>query len=198
MAANNSKDGLVKKEFMLVVALITFVVGFLVGVVFSSMQSNPAQAPSRQASGPVPQGGMSPDQASRIMNFEKQVAANPQDVQAWTNLGNTYFDVGNFQKAINAYNKSLELNPSQPNVLVDLGVMYRRNKQPDMAIQSFDKASSLNPMHEQARFNKGIVLMYDLQNKDEAVKTWEELLTINPVAMAPNGQSVRDLIDSVK
>lgn len=192
---------MVKKEFMLVVALITFVAGFLVGVVFSSMQSTQVQAPGQnrqQASGPVQGGGLAPDQASRILTLEGQVAANPQDVQAWTSLGHVYFDSNMYQKAINSYLRSLELNPSQADVLVDLGVMYRRNKQPDLAIQSFDKAANLNPTHEQARFNKGIVLMYDLNQKDAAIKSWEELLTINPNAMAPNGQTVKDLVASLK
>ncbi len=201
MAAQKTADGMVKKEFMMVIALITFVSGFLVGVVFSSMQSTQVQAParSRQASAPPPQSsGLSPDQASRIMTLEKQVAANPEDSQAWASLGNVYFDAARFQKSINAYERSLAINPSQANVLVDLGVMYRRNKQPDMAMQSFDKATSLNPTHEQARFNKGIVYMYDLNQKDEAIKSWEELLTINPNAMAPNGQSVQEMIDSLK
>jgi cytochrome c-type biogenesis protein CcmH/NrfG len=187
---------MVKQEFMIMVALITLVVGFVIGVVFSSSQSTQvtrtvAQQPSQQAP------GLAPDQAVSILNLEKEVAANPENIQAWTSLGNIYFDTGNAPKAINSYNKALALDPSSPNVWTDLGVMYRRNKQPFEAIKAFERATSLNPTHEQARFNTGIVLMYDLNDKAGAKKAWEELLTINPVAMAPNGQSVKEMIDSL-
>ena len=191
---------MVKQEFMIIVALITFVVGFVIGVVFSSSQSTPvvktvAQQP---APGGQPSQGLAPDQAASILRLESEVAANPENLQAWTSLGHIYFDTGNSSKAIKAYNKSLELQPNDANVWTDLGVMYRRNKQPFEAIKAFEKALSYSPTHEQARFNTGIVLMYDLNDKAGAKKVWEELLTINPVAMAPNGQSVKEMIDTIK
>ncbi len=188
---------MVKQEFMIMVAVIALVVGFIIGVVFSSSQSTQvvrtvAQQPSQQSP------GLAPDQAVSILNLEKEVAANPENTQAWTSLGHIYFDTGNAPKAINAYNRALALDPSSPDVWTDLGVMYRRNKQPFEAIKAFERATSLNPTHEQARFNTGIVLMYDLNDKTGAKKAWEELLTINPVAMAPNGQTVREMIDSLE
>jgi cytochrome c-type biogenesis protein CcmH/NrfG len=188
---------MVKQEFMIMVAVIALVVGFIIGVVFSSIQSpqvvrTVVQQPSQQSP------GLAPDQAVSILNLEKEVAANPENTQAWTSLGHIYFDTGNAPKAINAYNRALALDPSSPDIWTDLGVMYRRNKQPFEAIKAFERATSLNPTHEQARFNTGIVLMYDLNDKTGAQKAWEELLTINPVAMAPNGQTVREMIDSLE
>jgi cytochrome c-type biogenesis protein CcmH/NrfG len=194
-------DKMVKQDFMIVVSLVALVAGFLIGVVFSSLQSTnpPPQVAQQQSLPPGSQGGgISSEQASRLLALENQVAANPQDLQAWTNLGNLYFDTNRFSKAINAYNRSLELDPNNANVWTDLGVMYRRNKQPGEAIRAFDRATSLAPTHEQARFNKGIVLLNDLNDKAGARKSWEELLTINPLAMAPNGQSVQEMLESVK
>lgn len=191
---------MVKQEFMIMVALITFVVGFVVGVVFSSSQGPQVVNQAAQQQPPAGQQapGIDANQAVSILKLESEVAANPENVQAWTSLGHIYFDTGNAPKAINAYNKSLALDPSSPDVWTDLGVMYRRNKQPFEAIKAFEKAISLSPTHEQARFNTGVVLMYDLNDKAGARKAWGELLTINPVAMAPNGQSVKEMIDSIE
>ncbi len=202
MGNSKSEGKMVKQESMIIAALITFIAGFLIGVVFSSSQSPVVTTKTSVPQQSVPQGqqggGISPDQAARLLSLEQEVAANPQNGQAWTNLGNIYFDNNRFPQAINAYNKSLELNPNQPNVWTDLGVMYRRSKQPLEAIKCFEKAMTLDPTHETARFNKGIVLMYDLNDKAGARSAWEELLTINPLAMAPNGQPLKELIKSTE
>ena len=199
MAKQKSPEGnFVKKETMFVVALITLVVGFLGGIFYSAMQSGPtgsvqtASAPPQQQQQQQP--GLTNEQARSILQLEQEVAVNPTNVEAWTQLGHVYFDTSNFAKAIVAYEKSLELRPDVPDVLTDLGVMYRRNGQPDKALAAFDKAGTVDPRHEQSRFNKGVVLRYDLNDREGAMKAWEELLKINPNALAPNGQPVSEAI----
>jgi cytochrome c-type biogenesis protein CcmH/NrfG len=201
MAKQKSPEGnFVKKETMLIVALIALVVGFLGGIFYSALQSGPTgsilttSAPPQQQQQPP---GFTREQASNILRLEQEVAANPTNVEAWTQLGHVYFDTNNPAKAISAYEKSLELRPNDPNVLTDLGTMYRRNGQPDKALTSFDRAIAVDPRHEQSRFNKGIVLRYDMNDREGAVKAWEELLAINPNAMAPNGQPVSEAIKSL-
>jgi cytochrome c-type biogenesis protein CcmH/NrfG len=201
MAKQTAPEGnFVKKETMFIVALITLVIGFLGGVFYSAMQSGPAErvqttsAPPQQSQ---QQSGLTNEQARNILSLEQEVAANPTNVDAWTQLGHVYFDTNNPPKAIRAYEKSLELRPNDPNVLTDLGVMYRRNGQPEKALETFDKAMSIAPSHEQARFNKGIVLRYDMNDREGAIKAWEELLKINPNALAPNGQPVSEAIKSL-
>ena len=200
MAKQKSPEGnYVKKETMLIVALIALVIGFLGGIFYSALQSGPTggvqtvSAPS-QPQQPPQQPGLTSDQARSILTLEQEVAANPTNVEAWTQLGHVYFDTNNPAKAIRAYEKSLELNPNDPNVLTDLGVMYRRNGQPEKALAVFDQAMSIAPNHEQSRFNKGVVLRYDLNDREGAIKAWEELLKINPNALAPNGMPVSEAI----
>jgi cytochrome c-type biogenesis protein CcmH/NrfG len=143
-------------------------------------------------------GGLTPQQASQILALEQEVAANPQDGEAWTQLGHVYFDTDNPDKAIRAYTKSLEINPNDANVLTDLGVMYRRAGFFQEALAVFDKARAIAPKHEQSRFNKGIVLMYDLGDINGAIAAWEELLEVNPQAQASNGVPVSQFIDEAK
>jgi cytochrome c-type biogenesis protein CcmH/NrfG len=202
MAKQKNPEGFVKKETMLVIALITLVLGFLGGVFYSAIQSGPsgtvqtASAPPQQQQ-QQQQPGLTSEQARDILNLEQEVAVNPTNVNAWTQLGHVYFDTNNPPKAIRAYEKSLELNPDDPNVWTDLGVMYRRNGQPEKALEAFNKAISIDPTHQQSRFNKGIVLRYDMNDRDGAIKAWEDLLKINPEALAPNGQPVSEAIKSL-
>jgi len=199
----NSEGDYVKKEIMLIVALIALVLGFLGGIFYSAFQAGPtgsvqtASAPAGSPQQQQQQPNLSNEQARSILSLEQEVAVNPTNADAWTKLGHVYFDTGNPPKAIRAYEKSLELSPDNPNILTDLGVMYRRNGQPDKALEAFDKAMVIDPRHEQSRFNKGIVLRYDMNDRESAVKVWEELVRINPSATTPNGQLVSEAIKSL-
>lgn len=190
----------VKKETMYIGICISLVVGVLIGIVISSIQSgnNPITVQQQTSSQPQVQGGLSPQQASQIMDLEQRVAANPQDADSWTQLGHVYFDTNRPEKAVRAYTKSLALRPNNPDVLTDLGVMYRRLGNFQESIASFDKAIAASPNHEQSRFNKGIVQMYDLGDVAAAVKSWEELLKVNPVATAANGTPISQIIADAK
>lgn len=184
----------VKKSTMLMVAFITFTAGFLGGIAFSlykSDSSQPLPAPQQQPAA-------RPDLSQEIAALELQTAQNPANAASWTQLGNLYFDTNQYIKAIKAYKKSLELNPQNANVWTDMGVMYRRNKQPREAIKAFDKAIKIDPRHEVSRFNKGIVFLHDLNDLDSAIQAWEDLLNINPLAMAPSGKSVDELVVQLK
>jgi tetratricopeptide (TPR) repeat protein len=76
--------------------------------------------------------------------------------------------------------------------------MYRRAGKPEEAIKAFDRAIAIDPKHEVSRFNKGIVLLHDLNDRGGAIEAWEKLLEINPAATAPNGQPLRELVNRFK
>jgi len=196
----NIPDGYVKKETMWLVVLAALAFGFLAGIVFSVYKSGPAPAPVSQQAG-QPQSQTPPADAKMtqtILALEKEVIAHPDNIEAWTQLGNHYFDSDNPGKAIEAYNKSLALSPNNADVLTDLGVMYRRNGSPNEAIAAFDRAIAVDTNHATARFNRGIVQLYDLKDRDGALQTWEELVKLHPDAKAPNGQLVSEIITTVK
>lgn len=194
----------VKKETMLIVGFICLAVGFLGGIAFSAYKGGPTMPlPSRVPQQPVAQPqqpkGPTAQQARLIQDLEKKTSQSPDDVNAWTQLGNIYFDTDQFEKSIKAYNKALDLAPDNPDVLTDLGVMYRRNKQPKKALEAFDKAIAANPRHETAWFNKGIVLLHDVNDRDGAIKAWEALIEVNPNALIPGGtQPLKEMIDRLK
>lgn len=154
------------------------------------VQSQQQSAPAQQTQQPQ----VDPGLAAQILKYEKITREDPANVEAWIHLGHAYFDSDKPKPAIAAYTKALELAPGNANVLTDLGVMYRRNGEPEKALEQFGKASALDPKHEQSRFNKGIVLMHDLKQKEAAIAAWQELLAINPNAKAPNGMPITELI----
>ncbi|NOX32685.1 MAG: tetratricopeptide repeat protein [Deltaproteobacteria bacterium] len=185
------KPGGESRQRTLVIGLVCLFIGFFMGVGFTTYKINRTQ---KAVSGSNP----SVDYEKKASSLEAQVAQNPENTSAWTQLGDVYYDTDQYSKAVEAYKKSLALYPENADVLTDLGVMYRRSGRPGMAIKSFDKAISIDHKHEAARFNKGIVLMHDLNQKEKALKVWEELLEINPIAMVGKDQSLDQLIKHYK
>jgi len=197
---DHNKNEYAKKQTVLVVGIIAFVLGFLGGVIFTLYKTPPdvkIQTPEPHQHDMKKQ-DIPAEMAAKILKLEKWTLEKPDDAAAWTELGNSYFDTGKHEKAIEAYKKSLEFNPDNTDVLTDMGVMYRRAGKHAEAVKAFDKAIAIDPRVEIARFNKGIVLMHDLNDAAGAVKAWEALVEINPVAVTPSGQSVESLIQNFK
>jgi cytochrome c-type biogenesis protein CcmH/NrfG len=185
----------VRKETFLIVTLLALAVGFFGGVVFAVFKSD-SKPPGQRA--PWQSVAPAKSESDRVAVFERETQANPTNANAWTELGNAYFDSKQFEKSISAYKKSLELNPNNASVWTDLGVMYRRNGKPDEAIKAFDQAIAVDPKHEVSRLNKGIVLLHDLNDINGAIQAWEGLLEVNPIAMAPNGISIDEMLVQLK
>lgn len=190
MAKNTSPGShYVSKQTLVTSVVVALMVGFFGGIVFSAYKMK-SGIPTAQPGGMPNNDG----RAQMLQALEDKVRQNPNDVAAWIQLGHLNFDRNAVPEAIEAYEKALALQPENAPVRTDLGIMYRRAKRPEDAIREFDRAIVIDPKLENARFNKGIVLLHDLNDKAGAIQAWEELLKINPVAMAPNGQSVDELI----
>jgi cytochrome c-type biogenesis protein CcmH/NrfG len=204
MAKKSNKESAqyVRKETFWLGTLLALAVGFFGGVMFAIFKSDTGAIPAPaqiQTQAQVPQTRIDqPDRLRMIAGLESETAKNPLNLEAWIQLGNEYFDTDQHEKAIQAYQKALELNPADANVWTDLGIMYRRNGNPQKAIECFDKAIATDPKHEPSRLNKGIVLLHDLKDFDGAIQAWEELLAVNPIAMAPTGRSVDEMVQQMK
>ena len=194
----NADGRYVRKETFWLVSLLALAVGFFAGVMFTVLKSDSVDVPGRpQAQAPSAKAADF-DRSNMIAELEKRTRDNPSNAEAWIELGNSYFDTNQYEKSIAAYRKALELNPNNANVWTDMGVMYRRSGKPREAIKAFNRAIEVDPKHEVSRMNKGIVLLHDLNDAEGAIKAWEELLQVNPIAMSPTGQSVDEMVQQMK
>jgi cytochrome c-type biogenesis protein CcmH/NrfG len=186
-----------RKETALLIALGALALGFFGGVFFGVYKSEPSVRGGMGAGGPA--APVAPQEAKeQIAGLEKETAKNPSNAEAWIELGNAYFDTDQVKKSIDAYQKALELQPNNADVWTDMGVMLRKDGRPQEALQAFDRAIAVNPKHEISRLNKGIVLLHDLKDAPGALRAWEDLLQINPTAMAPGGMSVDQMVQGLK
>jgi len=203
-AKDMNPEGYVKKQTLIVAILSCLAIGFVVGALYSSFKLAPGTSVKEQGKTMVQKPGadehsdLSMELSVKISEAQQFLKDHPDDAEAWANLGNLFYDSDQAQNAIDAYERSLSIEPGRTGVITDLGTMYRRNNQPQKAIEAFDKAIALDPSFETARFNKGVVLLHDLNDLEGCIKEWEAILQINPMAMAPNGDSVDVLVQRMK
>jgi tetratricopeptide (TPR) repeat protein len=105
-----------------------------------------------------------------------QGGSKPESLEDFVKLGNTNMDSGRYDEAIKYYTKALDIRPENVNIRTDMGTCYRRIGRPDRAVEEYKKSLTFQPDHTNTLANLGIVLAYDLNDIDGAVKTWEKYL----------------------
>lgn len=178
---------MVSIQFVIILSVFVFFAGVIGGLLFCRHYGHKELS---QAS----TGMNDAEFDSKAKTLEEETKRNPGNAASWTQLGNFYFDGGQYERAIEAYQKSLSLDPNNADVWTDMGIMYRSTDRPHKAIEAFERAMAIDPKHQNSRFNKGVVLMYDLNQEESAVKEWEELGRINPSYELSEGEHLDELI----
>lgn len=120
------------------------------------------------------------DLSDRLRAVEEMSRKDPNNPDYRIQVGNLYYDMGQYQKAIDAYEIALNLRPRDPSVETDLATCYYSIGQSEKALQILDRVLQYQPNFPMAMFNKGIVLQSSRNDAKGAIATWEVLLETNP------------------
>jgi cytochrome c-type biogenesis protein CcmH/NrfG len=134
--------------------------------------------------------------ASQAVALEQRSRAEPDNADVRIQLGNAYYDMGQYQKASEAYEAALKLSPQNAGVETDLGTCYHELGQHDKALAILDRVLQYQPGFAQALFNKGIILQMGKKDVKGAIAAWEELLQANP--NYPQKADVEHRLDQLK
>ena len=83
-----------------------------------------------------------------IAEYERALALDPNLATSVASLGDTYFALGQYEKAIEFYDKATRLSPRDPDLFfwyTNKGVAYFALKQDDQAIECARRAIAINP-----------------------------------------------------
>ncbi|MBM3309819.1 MAG: AAA family ATPase, partial [Candidatus Altiarchaeales archaeon] len=95
------------------------------------------------------------------------------------NLGNDYYKIGEFDKAIEHYNKALEIRPDLLETFFNRGLAYTRKGLYDKAIEDLNKVIELNPNLAEAYYTRGLVYEYK-QDYTQAINEYNRALQVDP------------------
>lgn len=93
--------------------------------------------------------------------------------------GKSLARLGQYEDAIETFEKVIEINPDHVEGWFRLGHTLSGNNQHDKAIQSFDQAIKIDPEYADAYIGKAFTLMI-LERYDDAVKSAKIAVQINP------------------
>jgi cytochrome c-type biogenesis protein CcmH len=151
----------------------------------------------------APNGAMDPaltgeDIAGAIPDLEARLEANPEDEQGWALLGLSYYQVGRYTEAAEAYGRASALDPTNARYFSARGealALAADGAFPAEAAQAFARALELDPADPRARYFEGV--RKDMTGDHQgAVDDWIALLRDTPPGSPWEGD-LRQLIAQV-
>ncbi|MBI4455635.1 MAG: tetratricopeptide repeat protein [Acidobacteria bacterium] len=177
------------------------ILGFFAGIAYRSKQapstSVPPLAQQEQAAAPgLPENHPPKEVMEKVSRLLEQVEKDPNDKDSRIQLGNVFYDMGQYQQAIKWYAAALELDPRNVDVRTDMGTAYHFLGDNDRALQEFAVSLSVNPTHPQTLQNMGWVRYSGKKDYQGALEAWNKLLSTNPGYQ--NTEQVKKQIEQAK
>ena len=118
-----------------------------------------------------------------VAGLDQRLRDNPDDLAGWKMLGRTYFQLRDYDNAIQAFERAVQLEPaSNGQTLVDLGEaiwMQDPTTLTGRAGELFENAIATSPNNAKALFYSGLVAV-ERGERFLAADRWETLLALSP------------------
>ncbi len=114
-----------------------------------------------------------------LQALKQAVALLPDDVEAWSNLGNVQKAQGLLDAAVQSYRRAVALKPGYVAGHFNLGIALKEAGQAQEAVEAYRQALALQPAFAEAHYNLGLALA-DLGELDGAQASYRAALQHNP------------------
>lgn len=103
---------------------------------------------------------------------------NPVDARMYYQLGNDYYERGDYEKAIENYNTSILLNPIFSEAYFNRALSYYQLKNYDRSVSDYTKSADLDPNNPIIYNNRGDAY-YKKQDFQSAIKDYDKAISLN-------------------
>lgn len=105
--------------------------------------------------------------------------ANPTDAKTYYQMGNEYYEKGDYDRGIENYNMAILLNPVFSEAYFNRALSYYQLKNFDKSISDYTKSMELDPQNPIIYNNRGDAF-YRKQDFQSAVKDYDKAISLNP------------------
>lgn len=116
---------------------------------------------------------------AEVRKYKEVIRKDPNDGNAWYNLGVFLAKLGNYEEAIEASREATKINPNDAEAHYNLGVAYDRMGRHKEAIKTYKEAIRISPNLHPAFFNLGNAYFKSGLYK-ESIQASQEAIRINP------------------
>lgn len=102
---------------------------------------------------------------------------------AHSKLGDSYYELGRYEEALQEYRKALALRPNFVDILTKIGITLKEKGNLDQAMEAFSKAKEINPKYVPAYVHLGVAY-YSKGQREQAVNEWNAAQKIDPANRA--------------
>jgi|GEM_PF-853802 len=101
------------------------------------------------------------------------------DIKSLLAEGNNHYEAGEFEKAIQCFDRIIDFNPKCADAYYGKGLSLTKLGLYEEAIKNFDKVLAVHPTLIQVLFQKGNTLAY-LARFEEAIEHFDRVIKLNP------------------
>ncbi|MHA3790244.1 TPR domain-containing protein [Sphingomonas sp. YL-JM2C] len=193
-----TKDTTANKGLSLPFARIALILAALIALAAVVLAVTRSRSGLDETAAPGQGAGQAGDVGSMIAGLEKRLKDNPDDFKGWATLGWSYYNLGRYADAAQAYARATKIDPSNAEIWSALGEVQLLSGPGGVtpaAEASFRKAVSIDPTDHRARYFLAVKKDQDGDHKG-AIDDWIAILKDSP-AGAPWEGPVRELIAKV-
>jgi Tfp pilus assembly protein PilF len=136
--------------------------------------------------------------AEAEVSFSNAVAAYPKFAAAWQELGLAYEELKNDAKAEGAYRHALEADPKFVLPYLRLAAIETRQRKWPEALESTNQVIKMDPIEFPEAYFLNAVANFNLKNLDEAEKSAQEAIKLDPHHKMPKAYHVLGVIQAQK
>lgn len=118
-----------------------------------------------------------------IMPAMQRIAEDPEDSEALKDLGDLYFDAGDYTTAAQWHAKAVDVDPKDVEALLALGAALFNGGDAAGAKANWEQVVDLDPSNAEAHYDLGfLALSVEPVDLDVARAHWQEVIDIDPTS----------------
>lgn len=117
--------------------------------------------------------------SSSLGQAQGEPAQEPKEFLEIQRTGASYYNRGEYEKAIVAYKRAIEINPDSTEVYFHLGMAYSSLGKYKEAVEAYTRAVRIKPDYAAAHYNLGHAYS-NLNRHDKAIKAFRQSIQYDP------------------